>query len=209
MEIEFFGANTIKLTAKNARFMVDDTLDQNGKKSVTKAEDVSIQTDQAIAVAAGGRLLLDAPGEFEVGDVSVKAVAVRGHRDESTERTATVFQFQTSDGTVVIAGHIHPDITDAQVEQIGHADVLLIPVGGNGFTLDAEDALKVIKKLSPSVVIPTYFDIEGIKTEMPQLKLEDALGTLALPVSEPQASLKLKGTDFTDDQTKVVVLEAK
>ncbi|MDQ3093571.1 MAG: MBL fold metallo-hydrolase [bacterium] len=209
MEIEFFGANALRMFTKTTSFVVDDTLSNQGNKSVTKSDSVSLQTDKSIPVEPGARLLLNAPGEFEVGEVSVKATAVRGHRDEANELTATIFQLQTADGTVVIIGHVHPDVTDAQVEQIGHADVLVVPVGGHGFTLDPEGALKIIKKLSPSVVIPTYYEVSGINTEMPQLNLEDALTQLALPADEPVSSLKLKGTDFTSDQTKVVVLTSK
>lgn len=211
MDIEYYGANAIRLETKKTRIIVDDTLALQGKKSITKADDVSVQTDAAIPVADGGRLLLSVPGEYEVGDISVKAVGVRGHRDEEGKKTATVFKFTALDGNVVVAGHIHPDITDQQVEEIGDVDVLMVPVGGSGFTLDAEGALKVIKKLEPSVVIPTYFTVSGIKTEMPTPTLEEALNTLGMTVDESPRSnaAKLKNLELGAEQAKLVVLEPK
>ena len=67
MDIEYYGANAIRLETKKTRIIVDDTLALQGKKSITKADDVSVQTDAAILVADGGRLLLSVPGEYEVG----------------------------------------------------------------------------------------------------------------------------------------------
>ncbi len=209
MDLEFYGANTIRLETKKVRIIVDDTLATQGKKSITKADDIAVQTDFDIPSAEGARLLLDAPGEFEVGDVSIRAVAVRGHRDEEGKRSSTVFLFSIGNIEVAVAGHIHPDLSDAEIEQIGEPDVLFLPVGGFGFTLDPEGALKVIKNLSPNVVIPTYYQVAGIKTEMPQYKLDEVLTKLGMTAEEPQTSLKLKDLDFTSEQTKLIILQPK
>lgn len=211
MEIEYYGANTIRLETKKTRIIVDDTLATQGKKSVTKADDVSVQTDSAVNVSDGGRLLLSSPGEYEVGDISVKAVGVRGHRDESGQKTASIFKFTGLEGNVVVAGHIHPDLDEKAIEAVGDVDVLVVPVGGSGFTLDAEGALKVIKKLEPSVVIPTYFSVSGITTDMPTPSLAEALTGLGMTVDEGEraASVKLKNLEFGAEQAKLVVLEPR
>lgn len=208
MEIEFFGANTVRVSYKKTVFVVDDNLDSLGKKAVTKSGDISLQTDVSIPVAKGGRLLLDAPGEFEVGDVSVTAVAARGHRDEEGKTSATIFKLHSGDSSVVVLGHIHPDISGDQLETIGDSDVLVIPVGGHGFTLDPVGALDIIKKLQPSVVIPTYYQMPGIKTEVPQLSLDEAVQQLALQAEDPVKSFKIKPADFVADQTKLVIVQS-
>lgn len=208
MEIEFFGGNAARISYKKTVFVVDDNLDSLGKKSITKSDDVSLQTDVDIPVAAGGRLKFDAPGEFEVGDVSVTAVAARGHRDEEDKTSATIFKLHAGDASVVILGHIHPDLNGDQIEALADSSVLVVPVGGHGFTLDPAEALQVIKKIQPSVVIPTNYTQTGLKTEVPTTSLEEAIQQLAMPASEPSKSFKIKPTDLDIDQTKLVIVQS-
>ena len=208
MEIEFFGANAVRITYKKTVFVVDDNLADVGKKTITKTDDIALQTDMSVTVATGGRLLLDAPGEFEVGDVSVVAVAARGHRDEEGKASSTIFKLHAGDTSVVVLGHIYPDLTDAQLEAIGEADVLIVPVGGHGYTLDPIGALQVIKKIQPSIVVPTSYQMSGVKTEAPQLTLEEAIQQLGLPAGEPVKSLKVKPSELEPDQTKLVVVQS-
>lgn len=53
-------------------------------------------------------------------------------------------------------GHI---LTPDQVNQIGHVDILLIPVGGY-YTIDAKEADRVADQLSPKVLIPMHYCTE-------------------------------------------------
>ena len=66
-------------------------------------------------------------------------------------------------------GHI-PD--DEIISQIGDIDILFIPVGGT-YTLDAHNALRVIEKLSPKIIIPMHFKIEGLS--LPIAPIDDFL----------------------------------
>ena len=208
MDIEFFGGNALRLTVKKTVFVVDDNLADLGKKSITKADDISLKTDLAIPVASGARLLLDAPGEFEVGDVSVTAIAARGHRDEEGKTNATIFKLRAADASVVVLGHVHPELTNDQLEEISDADVLIIPVGGHGFTLDPMAALDVIKKVQPSIIIPTTYQMPGVKAEVPQVSLEEAVQQLAMPAGEPVKTFKVKPAEFDPDQTKLVIVQS-
>ncbi len=47
-----------------------------------------------------------------------------------------------------------PKLTDAEQEAIGIVDVMFVPVGGSGYTLDAAGALQLIKAVEPKIVIP-------------------------------------------------------
>lgn len=206
LEVEFFGANCLRISFKKTVFVIDDNLSDLGGKSITKADDVSLQTDISIPVAAGARLLLDCPGEYEVGDVSVTAIAARNHRDEEGKTTSTIFKLYVQDTNVVIVGHIHPNLDETQLELIGECDVLIVPVGGNGFTLDPTGALQVVKAIQPSVVIPTSYQMSGLKAPMPQVSLEEAVKQLAMPASEPVKSFKLKPAELEADQTRLVIV---
>ena len=98
------------------------------------------------------------------------------------------------------------DLTDDELEAIGTIDVLIIPIGGNGYTLDGAGALKVIRKIEPNVVIPTHYADKKIKYPVEQQDLETALKGLAMEPKETVAKLKLKPADLTEN-TQLIVLE--
>ncbi len=109
------------------------------------------------------------------------------------------------DFRVLITGHVDPEPTDAQLESIGMIDLMIVPVGGNGYTLDGVGALKLIRKVEPKMVIPTHYE-SNLNYEMPQQPLETALKALAMEPKETVSKLKLKAGDLAET-LQLVVLE--
>ncbi len=207
MEIEYFGANCIKLTSKKASVVIDDNLAHIGGKSITRDNDVVVSTQDVLAVTESKELKITAAGEFEVMGMSVKGVQARAHTDQPGERTATMYKFMADDTHVLVVGHVYPELDDTQLEAIGRVDVMVVPVGGNGFTLDPLGALKLIRKIEPSVVVPTQYDVDGLKYEVPALSLEEAMQSLAMQPKETVQKLKTKGLE-TDGQTSLIVVQS-
>jgi L-ascorbate metabolism protein UlaG (beta-lactamase superfamily) len=212
MEIEFFGANCFRIKTKKASIVIDDNLASLGQKSITKDTDVAVFTNKILlnGSKSKARLVLESAGEFEIGDLSVKAVQTRAHMDEAGADTATVFQFLYNGTTVTALGHIHPDIASDVLELTAGTDVVLVPVGGNGYTLDSVGALSSIKKIEPEVVIPSQYDAPGFKFEVPAAPLEDFIKTSALVAGEPRDSYKVDKPDLElAGQTHLVILTIK
>jgi L-ascorbate metabolism protein UlaG (beta-lactamase superfamily) len=70
-------------------------------------------------------------------------------------------------------------------------DVLILPVGGNGYTLDATGAATLTRSIDPKVVIPVHYAESGINYEVPQDTLETFVKELGAPVEEmPKFKLK-------------------
>ncbi len=206
MELQYLGANCVRITTKKAAVTIDDTLDNLGLKSVAKAGDIALYTGSHDAPKAEVKLVIDQPGEYEVSDISIQGVAARSHMDEEGKTSTTMFKIIADDITIVVTGHIFADLKDEQIEALGQVDVLVIPVGGTGYTLDGVDALKVIKKIEPRMIIPTHFADKAIKYEVPQIELEEALKGLAMEPKETLPKLKIKAADLPID-TQLVVLE--
>lgn len=212
MEIEFFGANCFRIKTKQATIVVDDDLDRHGLKVVTKDKDVLLVTNQnlkAAAAASKARLVLESAGEFEIGDISVSGVQARGHMDEEGKETATVFQCSYGGASVTVLGHVHADISNTVQELAGGTDVLLLPVGGNGYTLDPVGATSIIKSIEPDVVIPAHYEAAGFKYEVPASPLDEFIKTSGLTASEPQDSYKVGKSTSESGQTELVVLSIK
>lgn len=207
MELQFFGANCIGLTYKGTRIVIDDNLAELGSKNITKATDVALFTGAHSAGGNPARLTFDSPGEYEVADISVIGIAARAHIDEEDQPpSATMFKLVTGELSVLLTGHIYPELSEAQLEAIGAVDLLVVPVGGNGYTVDPVGALKLIKDIEPKLVIPTHYADKALKYPVPQQDLANALKELAMEPKETVSKLKLKPSELTD-LTQLIVLE--
>lgn len=205
MELQFFGANCVALTYKGTRIVIDDDLAKLGAKSVTKPEDVALFTGLHGTDESKARLVFDGPGEYEVSDISITGIPARSHIDADGQN-ATMFKLATGELSILVTGHIYPELSDAQMETIGMVDLLVVPVGGNGYTVDPVGALKLIKEVEPKLVIPTHYADKALKFPVPQQELAAALKDLAMEPKETVAKLKLKPTEL-GDLTQLIVLE--
>jgi L-ascorbate metabolism protein UlaG (beta-lactamase superfamily) len=205
MDLQFYGANCIVVTSKGSRVVIDDNLAELGAKSVIKSDDVALYT-QPHPGDRVGRLTFDSPGEYEVGDISVVGIPAQSHLEEKGTHSATMFKLTVGDQSLLVTGHIYPELSDAQLEMIGLVDLLVVPVGGHGYTVDPIGALKLIRAIEPKLVIPTHYADKALNFSVPQQELADALKELAMEPKETVAKLKLKPGELSD-VTQLVILE--
>ena len=98
----------------------------------------------------------------KAGTQTIKGVTFHGvgtYHDDATgsQRGENIVFAMALDGLrVVHLGDLGHLLDASAAEAIGAADVLLIPVGGN-FTINAQQADKVIDLLQPRLVIPMHF----------------------------------------------------
>lgn len=209
MEIEFYGANCFRITSKKANIVIDDNLSELGGKTVSKQGDIVVYSMAPHPPVDGDvRLLIDQPGEFEVANVSVQGIPARAHMDEAGKMSATIYKITVDDIRIVATGHIYPELTDDELEKIGTVDILLIPIGGSGYTLDAAGALTIIKKIEPKIVVPSHYADNKLKFEVSQQDLDNALKDLAMEPKERVTKLKIKPADLAlSEGVQLVVLD--
>jgi hypothetical protein len=207
MDFMYHGANCISVADKHTRIVVDDNLNQIGGKSVLTKSDVALFTNRVnSSFSDNAKLAFSTPGEYEVGDISILGIQAQPFMNDDSGVRSVMYKLSTSDLSILITGHILGDLTDDQKELIGNIDVMFVPVGNNGYTIDPQGALKLIKDIEPNIIIPTHYASNKLKYPIEQIKLEDALKELAMEVSESTPKLKLKASDLTD-VTRLVVLE--
>lgn len=206
MEIQYFGGNCLRfITAKKVRVIVDDNLSALGAKTVQNDQDIALFTDTDLSTGTPARFVIDCPGEYEISEISILGIPARRHIDEAGVKS-TLYSIHTQDFTIAVIGHVDPNLTDEQLERLGLVDVLCVPVGGHGYTLDGIAAAAIVKRVEPKIVIPTHYDDPALTYEMPQSPLDDFLKAVGATDVQPIASLKLKESDL-GDKTRVVVLE--
>ena len=206
MDIQYYGANCLTINYKNVRIVLDDNLVELGKKSILKPTDIALYTTEAIKPKKiNAKLIIDSPGEYEIADISIVGLPAQAHTDVSGT-AATIYKLITGDIRMLICGHVFPKFADSQLESIGIIDVLVVPVGGHGYTLDPSGALNVIKAIEPKLVIPTHYADGSLNYPVPQTDLADALRELSMEPKETVSKLKLRYSELSDS-TQLVVLE--
>lgn len=207
MDVQFYGANCVVLSGKQARVVIDDTLAGLGAKSVTRDGDICLFTaTKPVDIPAKPKLVIDMPGEYEASNVSIVGIQVRAHMDEDKQKNGVMYKITWGETKYLVTGHAFPKLSEAELEMIGIVDVMFVPVGGNGYTLDATGALQLIKQIEPKVVIPTHYADSRLSYEVPQTELEDALKTLGMEAKQAGAKYQFKPAEVTGS-TELVVLD--
>ena len=209
MDIQFYGANCVRINTKEATVVIDDNLKSLGKKTVTKKGNITLFTHPSLkdeTIIKDAKAVIDTPGEYELSQVSIMGVPMRAHTDESGEK-ATMYRLAIGDMRIALLGHIHPDLTEEKLEEFGTIDILILPVGGNGYTLDPIGATKLVKKIDPKVIIPTHYDIKGVNYEVPQQPLDEALKVLSMEPTETTDKYKLKPNASLPENKQLIILE--
>jgi L-ascorbate metabolism protein UlaG (beta-lactamase superfamily) len=96
-------------------------------------------------------------------DLQYKDVRVRNvptnirSRDGGTERHGnSIFIFETANLCIAHLGHLHHTLTQAQLDEIGRVDVVMVPVDGT-LTLDLEGMVEVLHALKAPLIIPMHY----------------------------------------------------
>lgn len=189
MDIEYKGANCVVISTKQATIVVDPKLSAVGLKDIVPKDAVVVAT-QAEFLLPAEDIEVDQPGEYEVKNISISGVAAQRHIDASG-KLATMYRISTSDYAIAVVGHVASPLSEEQLEALGVVDVAIVPVGGSGYTLDAHQAVTVVRQLSPKIVIPVHYEDKAISYEVPQMELEPFVKELGAPV-EVVSKLKLK-----------------
>lgn len=206
MELEYKGANCIVIKTKQSTVVVDPRLSIVGLKDQTAKANVQLATQKSFGIEGGEALLLNGPGEYEVGSISVVGVPARVYSDTPEEgKKATMYRVSNTEFTIAVVGHVAAPLTEEQLEAIGVVDIAVVPVGGNGYTLDAHAAVQIVRQLDPKVVIPTHYADDAIKYEVEQAELESFVKELGV-TPEEMPKLKLKGSAALPETLSLYVL---
>jgi L-ascorbate metabolism protein UlaG (beta-lactamase superfamily) len=165
MEIDYKGANSVVIKSKAGTIVVDPT--SNVKVNEINNDGVITIVTQDDFIPAKASFVINMPGEYEHNDISIVGIPVQRHIDP--EGKAGVAYRLVLDGVrIAVLGHVLAPISDDDLEALGIIDVLIVPVGGGGYTLDAKDASDITRQIGPKIVIPTHYADKDIKYEVPQ-----------------------------------------
>jgi len=173
-DIEYKGGTTVVITTKKAKLVTDPKLSLLGLKDVSTKDVVAVATEERFALTDGEVVNISGPGEYEVADFTIRGIAATRHIDtpEDKIKRATIYRIEISDVRVAFIGHIDGEVSDDQLEMLGMVDIVCVPVGGGGYTLDAVQATKLVRKIDAKLVIPMHYADKNSTFEVPQDELE-------------------------------------
>jgi L-ascorbate metabolism protein UlaG (beta-lactamase superfamily) len=209
MEITWYGRACFRLRGKDATVITDPCPPSTGFVAGKHSVDLlTISHDHADhnytrSITAG--LTLTRPGEYEFRDLLVTGVRVFHDGEGGNARGESVIFAVEIDGVHVChlgdLGHL---LTEDQLSELGPIDVLLVPVGGQT-TLTPAEAAEVAAQVSPKLVIPMHYAVDGGSTDL--LGPEKFLHEMAAePIRQPKAQVT---TSSLPDESQVVLLEAR
>ena len=217
MEITWFGHSCFRLRDRSVAVVTDPygkdiglILPRVRADLVTVSHDAD-DHNYTKGVKSGFKTLTG-PGEYEVAQVFVTGLELRGERKKSKEPIEklrnTVFLFEFEDLTVCHLGDLDHVPTQAQVEEsLGEVNVLLVPVGG-GESLNAAQASEIVSLLEPHIVIPMHYKVKGLD---PSVKLDPVakfLKEMGLDNVPTQETLKVTRSGLPEE-TQIVLLDLR
>jgi L-ascorbate metabolism protein UlaG (beta-lactamase superfamily) len=207
-EIEYKGANSVIISTKKSKIVIDPNISAFGLKNPSVTGMVELVTEERFSLQdAHPELLIDGPGEYGVSGFDIRGIAARRHMDDVADgKVATIYRIEIDDARIGVIGNVWGKLSDEQFESLGLIDVLILPVGGNGYTLDAVAAAGLVGLIEPKVVIPIHYADSGIKYEVPQGELSLFVSELGAP-KEVVSKFKLKTLSALPLKTTVFELE--
>ena len=97
--------------------------------------------------------------DVQYKDVRVRNVPtnIRAWGGGGTERHGnSIFIFEMANLCIAHLGHLHHTLTQAQLNEIGRVDIVMVPVDGT-LTLDLEGMVEVLQGLKAPLMIPMHY----------------------------------------------------
>ncbi len=207
MEITHYGGGCVFITTKQLKILVDPVTGEYGPNPKTKA-DVVLYTQQSDQkVAATSNITISSPGEYEIKSVAIEGVPARLHTEEDENKlNGTSYVISHNDIRALVTGNIHPELSESQVEQLDGIDILVVPVGGHGLTLDKDGAASLVRQFTPDYVVPVHYDDGTTQYPTPQASVDEFLQEMGASETQTQESVKVTSRD-TSEEVQVVSLK--
>ena len=207
-DIEYKGGNTVVISTKKNTLVIDPKMSiHKGEKDFVVKNATELATeDRFLTQSDDFALSLSYPGSYEVGDFSINGFAEKRHIDSDDEQKSVIYSIDVLGAKIGLLGNIGPELSDDQLENLGILDILILPVGGNGYTLDATSAAKIARNSDAKVIIPVHYAEDGINYEVPQNSLDIFIKELGADV-EKTSKYKVKNISNFPEKMTIVHIE--
>lgn len=215
MDIKYLGHSSFYIRTKDAK-LVTDPFDPKAvglKFPKTEADIVTVShqhQDHNFTKAFDTHpLIIDMAGEYEKKGLRVFGFQTYHDNKKGAERGENIaYKFEGDDISVLHCGDLGMVWDDNFIDQLGDVDILMVPVGSY-YTIDADQAVELVKRVEPSIVIPMHY---GHAKLNPQIfskltPVEEFLKKMGVENITAVPKLSLKKEDLQAEDLKVVTME--
>ena len=164
MKLQWLGHSCFRITLNDGRVIVTDPYDDTvGYPPLKVRADIVLSSHghfdhNCFAAVEGDPEIINAPGEYVRGDVTITGVHSFHDDARGAKRGENViFAIEAGDMKLVHLGDLgHQPDTDEQRAALSGLDVMLIPIGGT-FTLTTPEAVRLIEAFKPRCAIAMHF----------------------------------------------------
>lgn len=208
MEIRWFGQSCFEIKSKSGTIITDPYSDKIGLiLPQLQADILTISHDHYDHNAKEkitAQKIITTPGEYEVGEIKILGILSDHDNSGGTERGKNIiFRFLIDEISILHLGDFGATkLTDIQLNEIGTVDILLIPVGGK-YTINASEAVEIIKAIEPRIIIPMHYKIPGLTIDISSA--DEFIMAINLH-PEKMDKLKISAETLPVDKPRLIVL---
>jgi len=208
MELTWYGLSCFRLTERKLATVVTDPYDGRlGLPPLKLRADVVTCSHNAkghnfIKGVSGWKHTLTGPGEYEIGNVFITAIATLGDDDAKSN---VLYMFDYEGLTIAHLGDMQKVPKQTQIEALEEVNVLLVPVGG-GTSLNAAQASELVSMLEPNIVVPMHYHLPKLKIELESV--DRFLKEMGVTDPREENSLKVSAGNLPEE-TETILLTPK
>ncbi|MZK51341.1 MBL fold metallo-hydrolase [Clostridium beijerinckii] len=168
MKIKWFGQSCFMITFQSGIKVLTDPYKKmlGYKLPEMEADIVSTSHNHSdhnnINIVKSSFIHINEPGNFLEHGIEIKGVQTFHDKTSGSKRGKnTIYNFKIDNINICHCGDLGHLLNSEQIEKIGNVDILLLPVGGLA-TLNAVDAVQVMKQLNPTIVIPMHYRTKAL-----------------------------------------------
>lgn len=178
-KISRFGANIALISANHPDF--------NGVDTVTYGENVPF--------------VVSGPGDYETREIFINGLQSEAEIDKK-KYINTIYCLSVDDIKICFLGSLSKDPSNEAKEAAGGADILFVPIGGEG-VLSPKEAYKLAVALEPKIIIPMDYGEDRQKDALKVFLKEGGAEK-----TEAIEKLSIKKKDLEGKEGDIVVLKS-
>lgn len=210
MNIIWYGLNCFRIQFKETVLVSDSFGSGAGIRLFQgQADIVTISRDSDnynnIKSIKGNPFIINSVGEFDIKGISITGISNFAAKEKKQNEENIIYIYEAEEIKIGHLGNLRGVLSGVDLEKIGQIDVLLVPIGGEGLTIDGERADEIINLIEPKIAIPMHYKTKGLslKIDGPEKFFKE----MGIKAAEKIQKLSLKKKDLMAEETKIVIFE--
>jgi len=160
LKITYMAHSCFLITSSDGLKVITDPYNVIGYAPVNESADIVTVSHEDwdhnnVAGVNGQPEIVRAPGITTIKGIEFKVI--EAWHDTGKTKPNNIVCFTVDAVKFCFLGDLGSTLTPEQISAIGSVDILFVPVGGGGYTINAKKATEIYSALNPAIVIPMHY----------------------------------------------------